>query len=394
MPRKIISLVFLLITAAVNAFAHTATVENGGENRYKAIRLTPEIYNNANVTLSDLRITDGSHEEVPYFINSGNRAERQADRQTYPMTLIHSYTKDDDFYFDYRVREIPDRDIAATSLEVTTQSAGFAKNIAVYGSYDNVNWEFAQNGSFYRVDGASKLNITFDKIQKYTHYRLRLGNNLERISFDTVTLARDEVTRENIYFIESITPAFRVEEQDRTTVVYVGGLRNLRLAELTLDTDSMFQRNVTSPGGNKELYHLSLNGEAYTDTTIAYHGQPAPDSDFALTIHNGDDKPIHVKGITVKYYADELVFEDRGSDGYTLFFSKDSNARPPVYDVAGYKNEILKGGIDRLDIKTVALDQAESEPEQYDYRMLFNVVTIAVAVLLGLLIVLKLRKKP
>ena len=45
--------------------------------------------------------------------------------RSYPMEQIDSYTKDNCFYFDYRIKEIPDRDVTAASLEATTPNSGF-----------------------------------------------------------------------------------------------------------------------------------------------------------------------------------------------------------------------------------------------------------------------------
>ena len=151
---------------------------------------------------------------------------------------------------------------------------------------------------------------------------------------------------------------------------------------------------VTAPFGiRKELYNLSFNDTAYTDTMLPFNRQIQPsstDDTLTLTIDNGDDKPIHITGLTVKYYADELVFEDKKSETYILYFGADNTKTAPVYDIARYQNEILQGDIDRLNITGVALIV---EPEPYDYKLIFNIVVIAVAIALGLLILMKLRKK-
>jgi hypothetical protein len=189
-------------------------------------------------------------------------------------------------------------------------------------------------------------------------------------------------------------PEFGVTEEDRETVVRLEGLRNLRLSGITIDTDSMFMRTVAaSQGGGKELYNLMFNDSSISDTTIPFNGQAVRGSGFFITIHNGDDRPINIKGITVRYYADELVFEDDGSEIYTLAFGINSAKAAPVYDISRYKDEILKGDIDRLDITEITLAVKDGEEKQIDYRAVFNVVVIAVALLLGLLIFLKLRKK-
>ena len=229
MLKKIISIVFIIPLFCVTAFAHTATVQNGGKNRYKAVRLTLEIYNNANSNLSDILIKDANGENVPYFINSGGQTKYETDRQTYKMSLINSYTKDNSFYFDYKVSDIPSYDIAATSIETATNNTGFAKNIGVYGSYDNINWELVQNDTIYSIDGKEKLNIDFGKTQKYTHYRFKLGNNLEKISFDSVILVCNYITQEKIYFIENVKPKFSTEEKDKITYIKITGIKILGL---------------------------------------------------------------------------------------------------------------------------------------------------------------------
>ena len=400
MLRKIVSLIFVLFLLHTTALANTATMpantatfENSGNNRYKSIRITPEIYNNANSDLSDLRVLDVSGEYVPFFIHSGYQTDH-IETARYPMSLINSYLKDDNFYFDYALAERLDRDVIATAVEFTTSDTTFAKNVDVYGSYDNIHWEFVQRDQLYRVSDKSKLTINFYSPQKFTHYRFRLNNNMERISFNAVDLTYSLETTQRRYFTEILTPVFQTEERDRETHIHIEGLRNLRLSEISIDSYSMFQRTVevTPFGIRKELYNLTFSDTVYKDTSIPLNQIISREDALTIIINNGDDRPISIMGITVRYYADELVFEGNDNETYTLLFGADNYARAPVYDIGRYKDEILKGDIDRLKILHVTFEEAQPEPEQYDYRMIFNIVVVTIAVLLGLLIFLKLRK--
>ena len=396
MFRKIISIVFIIFLLPASVSAHTATIEISGGSTYKAVRLTPEIYNYANSDLSDILIKDEKGDNVPYFINSGRRTYYETDAQVYPMTLINAYTKDESFYFDYMLSDTPDRDIEGTSIDITTNNTGFAKDIELYGSYDNLNWEFVQNDTIYSIDGKSKLNIELTNTRKYTHYRFKLGNNLERISFDTVTLMYNHFTQEESNFTESLFPDFSTEEKDSRTYISIDGLKNLRLKGISVNADGVFVRTVSSPFGiSKEIYNLSFNDASYLDTTIALNGLFSADDTFVLTIDNGDDRPLRVKGITVDYFVDELVFAG-GDDGiYTLDFGADDTKTAPVYDIEKYKYEILAGDIYKLVISDVKIDAgSEAEATPFDYRIIFNVVVVLVAVFLGLLLLIKLRKKP
>jgi len=93
----------------------------------------------------------------------------------------------------------------------------------------------------------------------------------------------------------------------------------------------------------------------------------------------------------VRYYADELVFERKEGEAYTLDFGRDATKRAPVYDIERYKNEVLLGAIDRAVLGEIRYTTEEIAPER-DYRMLFNIVIVVVALLLGIVIVRKLKK--
>jgi hypothetical protein len=386
-------IVLLLFFSTSTVLAHVATIQIKGENKYKAIRLTPEIYNNANSDLSDLLIKSSSGEAVPYFINTGFQ-KLYEEKETYPMSLIHSYTKDNSFYFDYKLATETEWDTLATSIEVSTNNTNFAKIVDVYGSYDNLHWTFVTNDKFYVIDDISKLSIEFSEPNKYTHYRFKLANNLEEISFDTVNLVYSMNARENNYFIESLTPVFHIEEKDQKTYIKIEGLKNLRLGDVTIETDSMFKRRVNLPHlTSKEIYNLSVYDTSYSDTTVPLNGQVSQEDIYSMTVINNDDKPIHIKGITVSYYADEVVFEGDLGESYTLDFGLDSTKTSPVYDIASYKEEILKGTIDQVTISDISYDSAEETPEKWDYKVVFNIVVIATTVLLGVLILSRLRHK-
>ncbi|MDR2599782.1 MAG: hypothetical protein LBC73_05845 [Oscillospiraceae bacterium] len=277
MFRKIVSILFVLTLLSTTAFANTAIIENSGDNRYKSIRLTPEIYNNANSDLSDLRILDANGEYIPFFINSSSQSDH---------------------------------------------------------------------------------------------------NEAES------------------YFAETLTPNFQTEEKDKKTYIYIEGLKNLRLGEITIETDSVFQRmvEISSFGIRRELHNLSFSDTVNKDTSIPFNRNISREEILTIIIHNGDDHPINILGITIQYYADELVFEGV-SEMYTLRFGADSSIRAPIYDIVRYKDEILKNDIDRLEMQNITFEEIQPEPEQYDFRMIFNIVTAVVTVLLGLLIFLKLRNK-
>ncbi|MDR0444139.1 MAG: Ig-like domain-containing protein [Treponema sp.] len=385
------SLLLLLICSALPLFAHDAEIKMEGENRYKSIRLTPQIYNAANSNLSDILIKDSKGENVPYFINS-NSQKTQSNRETYPLMQINSYVKDDFFYFDYKLVAIRNSDTIATSIEFLTRNTDFAKAVNIYGSYDNINWEFVQSDTLYSVDDKTKLTIDFARPQKNTHYRLRLSNNLERISFYKSDLVYSIETVEETHFIESLMPEFSIENEDKKTNIIIEGLKNLRLCDFTVHTDTMFIRTISAPRGiKKEIYNLSINDTSCLDTTVPLNRHISTGDTYTVTITDADDKPLNITGLTVRYYADDIVFEGSTDKVYTLEFGANPEKKAPVYDIERYKNEILKGEIDRLTIGELRFSAVE-KPKTFPVKIIFNIVIIAISLLLGAVIILRLKK--
>jgi hypothetical protein len=144
---------------------------------------------------------------------------------------------------------------------------------------------------------------------------------------------------------------------------------------------------------SKELYHLSFEGAEYADTTIPMGRHVPGEGIFTLEISDGDDRPIEIGGVVARYYADELVFEGASSGSYTLTFGSARNVAAPVYDIARYSDEILRGEIDRLTLGEILYEAPEETEPQRDYAAVFNAVIIAVAVLLGAVLLSKLRKQ-
>jgi hypothetical protein len=391
MKKKNKCFLILLLLFAMPLFSHDADIKIEGENLYKSVRLTPEIYNAANRGLSDLLIIN-KDENIPFFINSSEGKTNET-RETYLMRLINSYIKDDNFFFDYKLAFTSDSDVIATSIEFSTSNTGFAKSTEVFGSYDNKHWEFVQSDMLYVVDSKSKLEINFYRPQKYTHYRLKFANNLEQISFYAVNLVYSLQISEETFFIESFKPKFNVETKDKITKVLIEDVKNLRLCDLQIETDTMFIRKVKVQNGNeKELYNLSVNGTTYTDTVLPLNRKVSEDDIFTVSISDGDDKPVDIKSVTVRYYADDLVFQGKAGDVYKLEFDEDFKRAAPVYDIQRYKNEILKGPIDKLELGDIVYVKIEPAREPVSYRIIFNIVVSVIGLLLAVLIILKLKK--
>lgn len=398
MIKRIIASVVIFLTLSSSCvyavdFSYSASIENFGSKKYKAVKLTPEIYNNTTENLADLEIFDNNKEPIPYFINSFAESDTEI-KINYEMKNIDSFTKDEFFYYDYTLKKPLDQDVIATSIELQTEKEDFAKRVEIWAGYDNINWEKVQEDVIYNVGGNKKLEITFDGIKKYTYYRFKIPNNLEKISFTSVTLKYNMTLQKKEYFTDTITPNFTTEERGKTTVIKTQSFKNLKLNSITLKTDSKFKRNVSFNGiESKMLYNLEFEGIKYRDLTIVLALNKVTADSSEIIIDNKDDKPIKILGIEAEYIVDELVFEDSKSHEYTLWYGNSEIKTPKNYDISNYSEQIINEGYDLLSIKETKVE-ASKDPvkQQYYYKLIFNIAVLVVAVILGLIIFRKLKK--
>lgn len=368
----------------------SAEIEDDGESKYKSVCLSPEVYAGAQADLSDLRLYDSAGEIVPYFIRSEHLTHTEQTSRT-PLTQIDSFQKKELYYYDF-VAEQQDllSDLLATSILLQTPSQPFAKEVDLFGSHDGLNWELICRETIYRVDEQEQLEITFPAPQKFTHYRLALINQIEPIDLVGAVLNQRIQNNSLTPLRKQLTPSFTVSQEDSNTKIELSGLRHLRLTELSLETDSMFRRPVRALGTEEMLYQLEFSQVAYADTTLALGGHPLDSDTLTVFIQNGDDKPLSIQRITVFYAADELVFA--GTTGpYHLTFGEPLS--PPRYDIEGYREQVLSETIDPLSI--ISIRQAplpEQASSETDWQLIFNIVVVVIAVLLGIVILLRIQK--
>ena len=93
----------------------------------------------------------------------------------------------------------------------------------------------------------------------------------------------------------------------------------------------------------------------------------------------------------MRYYADDVVFEGNIGGNYTLEFGRDATKAAPVYDIERYKNDVLKGTIDKVVIGEIHYSTEEIAPER-DFKLVFNIIIVIITLLLGTVILFKLKR--
>lgn len=376
----------------MNPFSHYATIELG-EGEYQAVRLTPLIYNHLRPNLADILIVDYQGNTLPYFINSYEMTTSTQVERT-DLALHHHFVRYGASYFDFFVYTGP-HNIATTSLVVHSQSTMFARNTDIWGSHDGLVWDFITTTPLYRVGDSEQMQVNFRPVQYYNHFRLRIPNDGNNDLVPTgLTLEFSQSVASRNMFWEEYRPNFSVITEGRNTLVHLYGLNNVRVNQVFLYTDCHFRRSVLFAGNrHTELYNLSFDftPQVFENLTLDFAGYTSFGDYLTITIQNGDDNPINIQDVRLSYFADEVVFRAGAGSVATMYFGNPAIATPPVYDIARYSQLIVNAGYPLMPITQVNIAEAPEATAPRDFIQVFNIAIVVVAVLLGVIIVAKLK---
>lgn len=384
----LLSMLVLLSSAALafpQGWSASKEIQLSGNHTYKALFLDPDIYRLANDDLSDIRIADKNNDFVPYYLQQGS-GETAVTETLYAASRVNSYTKNKDTYHDYEILpQQPNTDIIGNALLVSLPDREFLKHVDLYGSYDGLRWDYLLNDSVYRVRGLSKDKIAFPGSQKYTHYRLVILDNLEEIQLTDIRLLYSTSQLKHQDYQRTVQLPRSITHQNKTTVITLNNQNREKVVSLHFAIDGNFQRRFNLSANERlitssELYQLTFQGTNITGTTLTLP-EPINAEEIILIIHNRDDRPLAIQGITATTQVDKLVFEDSGNQPYIMYFNNPEAARP-VYELELFRKHVEQEPQDILSLgQLIELRQdPPPKPPRLDY--LFNTLIAAISLLL------------
>ena len=419
-------LVFMMCSMA--AFASTgsgyqfiAPVISG--NTYTGpvgIELSPEIIAKTSRNLADLRIFDDLGNETPYV--------------TYQLSLP------DPVRFTWKVIDYQEKDRIQTiilestckngwfkDLVINTTARDFNKEIEVYASPDNSNWDRIAFGSIY--DFSSHINLTKTDIelpqttQKYLKVILRNASDIKRADpsielrykdlefiagnrdtdnmipiggFTSAFLSRD-YGKKILTGITIRDPAARLDKEGNT-ILDLGNI-NLPIEDISLKIQNRFYyREVelsVSASDDEKAYHtvgrnsvFRIPGVIEERNTVSF--KQAQHTYARLKIINNDNPQLVVEEIRISWKPRYLYFIPEQGRTYTLYFGNSDSPQP------GYESQrLVKNDFDSL-IQYEKWDAGEVQINR-DYspamdtglkilleKYLFNGLIILLAVLMGI----------
>lgn len=410
-----IVLIFSLGTIGVSAAEEDAwkdwsfysPLQLEGSSKYKAVYLTEEVYEHSLPSLADLRLIDGNGNVVPYYIQYGQTVTEK-NELVYQAKLVATAQKDNDTKLDFNIKPIRENsDIVGNMLLFSLPEQNFLKHIIIYGSFDGNHWEQVGKDFIYRTESLQKNRIPLVEAYKYSYYRVTILDNAEHITLPKLELIYQATNSQWKWYEKSTVLNYELTEEDKVTVIKLSNPQHLRIREIHFDVDGNFQRPYSLYDSNgrwiaadevQELYNLHFKNIEISNTGILLDKSPLSTEQITIKIENRDNPPLNIQGITVNYYIDKIVFEDKGETPYRLYYGN-QQVKQPQYDLKLFQSYIEKEKQDVVMLgKAVSMkpnqDTTGSElPGWLNLKIIFNIVVVLISLILIVLLVRKLNKQ-
>lgn len=406
--KKII-IVFLLFVTSI-AFADNENIDMwkfekeiliNEEFEYKSIMLDKEVYKYSNNDLSDIRIVDQNGEFVPYYIESQyEKMGEQKDYYVYYGEEILTFIKNDDVFIDFKlVSDSIEKDFIVNQLDLELDlSRNFAKDIIIYGSYDNEKWHSIKKDKIFNIseENKSKTSLYFDQELKYNYYRISILQNIENIQVESIVAIRmeDVIVEKNDYILQE-RPEYKTKQEANNTIITILNPNKFKILAIKIFTKDLFHRDYKLELQNGFIFNTgTINSDNNGNVINIYDDYIREESEkLNLTIYNKDDKPIKIDEIVVSYGVDKLVFKANENHEYRMLVGNE-NARTPSYDITSHKTFIQNEKKEVLVFgNTLEKNIEEPAANNNNMKIILNIVVIVTSLFLIFIIFKSIKKK-
>lgn len=368
---------------------------------YKSIMLDKEVYKYSNDDLSDIRIVDQNNEFVPFYIESQYEEIAKANNSyIYYAENILTFSKNNDLFMDFKlISESIEKDFIVNQLDLDLDlSNNFAKDIIIYGSYDNEKWDSLKKDKIFNIsdENKSKTTINLDENFKYNYYRIAILKNIENIQVEGIIAIKsyDAEINSNDYTLEEKLEYKTIQEVDNTIITILNP-NKLKIYNIQILTKDLFQREYKLEIKNDFLYNEGIiNSDKNGNVINIYDNYLRKEAEeFNLTIYNRDDKPIKIDEIVVSYYIDKVVFKANNNQTYRMLVGNE-NAISPSYDITSYKKNI-ENEDKEIAVFGDTLERSIEEPaaKNINLKLILNLVVIGTSLALMFIIFNSIKKK-
>ncbi|MGD0915151.1 MAG: DUF3999 family protein [Thermodesulfobacteriota bacterium] len=433
MNKLIITFCLIGMTVSANAAVDLTnwnwqrSIDIRNSSGFVRLVLTPEVFNESQAMLDDLRIMDGNNNLVPHVIHWGRvKGTQHLEWQT--ARLLN-----ETFVPGKYATVTADFGAMAEKNHIVVSLSGqnYRRRALVEGSHDSRVWEVVAEEVWLFDVSLPDQNFKVDTIQfrtnNFRYLRLTVYNMTDdprRITIETVKCAfqRTEMEKEMTPVAVKQMVVSHDEKRSQTMIELDLGFRNLPVASLQFEiTTPYFYRGYELLGRNDSKEKVPRKTETRWDTReqdvpwrsidrgVLYriqHQQKmrerlnvedlnASYRFLQIRIHDGDNPPLKVERISLFRRDTSLVFQAQAGQVYTLI-----GGNPKVGE-ANYDLAKSIQGIDELMLPSVGLGPSVAIPHKGQIppwterhsTLLWIILILAVAGML-ILIVRSFKKLP
>jgi hypothetical protein len=370
--KRLLLLVLILATAtaASAAFDHSGwgwqrPIALGRNSGFVRLAITPEIFDQSQPGLNDLRVLDSSNSLVPHVVHWGRLGELRR-LEWLPARLLNKTFLPEDFSrvtIDFQEMTEKNR------IRVALSGENYRRRALLEGSNDSKTWgvvaedlwlfhvslqgqkfkldtlKFPTNNFRYlrltvynMSDDPRRINI---QSVKSAFYRSESKNELLPVPVVSIQTSADKRKKQSIFDLDlgfRNQPIVVVKCQINTPYFYRGYEllgRNQAVEKVRSKTESGWktvERKVPWKSVNRGILHRSRYRRKINES-VEIESINAPYRYLQLRVFNGDNPPLQLGGVSVFRRDTSLVFRARAGQTYRLI-GGNSEARAADYDLA------------------------------------------------------------
>jgi hypothetical protein len=326
-------------------FFKAVELDPATSSNYVRFSLDGEVYNQARLSLADLRLLDDQQREIPYALYEAK--ETTSEEQFTPRifnqaTLPKAYST---LTLDLG------KEVYSNRLVLKTPSQNFKRRVEIEGSPDTRKWFLLQRDAYiFDFSGEQKIQLTTINYPQtnYRYLEVRVWNGSERpldLQGADLFLVKTQIPQRTIL---PSKPISREEDSKLKATVCLLDLnwRYLPSDFLTIETpEENFSRLVEVQGSNDgRIWQRHLQSEFYRFRTAKYdvekrtfHFPEARDRFLKVIIYNYDDPPLRLGNFEVQGIAKDVIFQPEPVRQYLLYYGNEQ-VSAPRYDMDRVKN--------------------------------------------------------
>jgi hypothetical protein len=432
--KKLLAIIFLISTATsvhaaidLTGWSWQRSIDVRTSAGFVRLAITPEIFNESQATLDDLRVIDENRRLVPHVIHWGRVKETQHLEWQPARLLNETFVPGKHATVTADFGEMTEKN----HIMVNLSGQNYRRRALLAGSRDGRVWEVVAEEVWLFDVSLPGENFKVDAIKfptnNFRYLRLTVYNMTDdprRITIEAVKGAfqRAEMEKELVPVPVKQMVVSHDEKKNQTVIELDLGFRNLPVANLQVESStSYFYRGYELLGRNEPKERVPRKTETKWDTIerevpwrsidrgVLYriqHKQKvsellrveninAPYRFLQICIYNGDNPPLKTDKISLYRRDTSLVFQVQSGQVYTLIGGN------PKTGGANYDLARSIQGVDEFKLPVVSLGASIPIPHKEKmvpwterHGTLLWIVLILAVVGMLILIVRSIKKLP